>query len=71
VPLKFTGKIEKLTIALDRPRLTPEDEKRLREAELSGAGGAEIATAMHRRWQVNAPRLPDGRFGDSPRCNSS
>jgi arylsulfatase len=33
VPFKFTGKIDKLTIALDRPKLTPEDEKKLMEAE--------------------------------------
>jgi arylsulfatase len=32
VPFKFTGKLEKLTLKLDRPKLTPEDEKRLREA---------------------------------------
>jgi len=33
VPFKFTGRIEKLTIALDRPQLTPEDEKQLRVAQ--------------------------------------
>jgi hypothetical protein len=33
VPLKFTGKLSKLTIKIDRPQLTPEDEKRLMEAE--------------------------------------
>jgi arylsulfatase len=32
VPFRFTGKLAKLTIKLDRPKLTPEDEKRLREA---------------------------------------
>jgi arylsulfatase len=32
VPFKFTGKLNKLTIALDRPKLTSEDEKRLKEA---------------------------------------
>jgi arylsulfatase A-like enzyme len=32
VPFTFTGTLHKLTIALDRPKLTPEDEKRLREA---------------------------------------
>jgi hypothetical protein len=35
VPFKFTGKIDKLTIKLEPPVLTPEDEKRLREAEQS------------------------------------
>jgi arylsulfatase len=32
VPFTFTGTLNKLTIAIDRPKLTPEDEKRLREA---------------------------------------
>jgi arylsulfatase len=33
IPFQFTGKINKLTIALDRPKLTPDDVKKLREAE--------------------------------------
>jgi hypothetical protein len=33
IPFKFTGKIDKLTIVLDRPQLTPEDVKKLQEAE--------------------------------------
>ena len=33
VPFKFTGKLSKLTLKLDRPQLTPADEKRLMEAE--------------------------------------
>jgi hypothetical protein len=37
VPFKFTGKIAKLTIAVDAPQLTPDDEKRLREAAGSAA----------------------------------
>jgi arylsulfatase A-like enzyme len=32
VPFKFTGKLNKLSLKIDRPKLTPEDEKRLREA---------------------------------------
>lgn len=32
VPFRFTGKINKLTIALDPPKLTPEDEKKLEAA---------------------------------------
>ncbi len=31
-PFKFTGKIEKLTIKVDRPKLTPKDEKSLMDA---------------------------------------
>ena len=29
VPFTFTGKLNKLTLTIDRPKLTPEDEKRL------------------------------------------
>jgi arylsulfatase A-like enzyme len=33
VPFRFTGKLDKLTLTIDRPTLTPEDEKRLMEAQ--------------------------------------
>ena len=29
MPLGFTGKLDKLTLKIDRPKLTPDDEKRL------------------------------------------
>jgi arylsulfatase len=32
VPFKFTGKFSKITLKIDRPKLTPEDIKKLREA---------------------------------------
>jgi arylsulfatase A-like enzyme len=31
VPFNFTGKLDKLKLTINRPKLTPEDEKRLRE----------------------------------------
>ena len=31
VPFEFSGKLNTLTLAIDRPKLTPEDEKRLME----------------------------------------
>jgi arylsulfatase len=37
VPFAFTGKIDKLTIKIDRPQLTPADEKRLTAAASSAA----------------------------------
>ena len=37
VPFTFTGKIDKLTIALDPPKLTAEDLRKLREA--AGSSG--------------------------------
>jgi hypothetical protein len=33
VPFKFTGKLNKLTLKLDRPKLTPEDIKKLETAQ--------------------------------------
>jgi arylsulfatase A-like enzyme len=33
VPFRFTGKLEKLTLTIDRPKLTPEDEKKLIDAQ--------------------------------------
>jgi arylsulfatase len=32
-PFKFTGKLNKVTLTIDRPTLSPEDEKKLMEAE--------------------------------------
>ena len=31
VPFKFTGKLDKLTLSIDRPKLTPEDIRRLQQ----------------------------------------
>ena len=36
-PFKFTGKINKLTIAVERPKLTPDDKRQLKEAEEKAA----------------------------------
>jgi hypothetical protein len=33
VPFRFTGKVNKLTLTIDRAKLSPEDEKRLMEAQ--------------------------------------
>ena len=39
VPFTFTGTIDKLTIALDPPKLTPEDEKKLSDAYRAAQDG--------------------------------
>jgi len=31
IPFPFTGKLARLTLDIDRPKLTPEDKKRLQE----------------------------------------
>jgi hypothetical protein len=36
-PFKFTGKLNKVTLALDRPKLSPEDIKKLEEAQRTAA----------------------------------
>ena len=33
VPFRFTGKLNKLTLTIDRPKLTPEEEKKLTETQ--------------------------------------
>ncbi len=33
VPFPFTGTLNKLTLTIDRPKLTPEDEKKLMQAQ--------------------------------------
>ena len=37
VPFTFTGTIDKLTIAIDRPQLTPADIQKLKQAEIAAA----------------------------------
>ena len=37
VPFRFTGKLNKLTLSIERPQLTPEDVRRLKEAEARAA----------------------------------
>jgi hypothetical protein len=37
VPFKFSGRIDKLTISVEPPKLTPADEKRLQDAAASAA----------------------------------
>jgi arylsulfatase len=36
-PFKFTGKLNKVTLALERPKLTPEDVQKLKDAEAKAA----------------------------------
>jgi arylsulfatase len=33
VPFRFTGKLNKLTLSIERPKLTPEEEKKLTETQ--------------------------------------
>jgi len=40
-PFKFTGTIKKITLNLDRPKLSPEDIKKLEEAMKKAAAGKE------------------------------
>ncbi|HVP66433.1 MAG TPA: arylsulfatase [Anaeromyxobacteraceae bacterium] len=40
-PFKFTGKLNKVTLSIDRPKLSPEDEKKLEAAEREAAKARE------------------------------
>jgi arylsulfatase len=40
-PFRFTGRINKVTLTLDRPKLTPEDIKKLKEAMKKAAAAKE------------------------------
>jgi hypothetical protein len=53
VPFKFTGKLAKLTLSIRRPKLTPEDERRLREAAAQAADHPAEAGSS-----VPAPQKP-------------
>jgi hypothetical protein len=37
VPFRFTGKLHKLTLSIDRPKLTPEEEKKLTESQATAS----------------------------------
>jgi arylsulfatase len=37
VPFRFTGKLNKLTLKIDRPQLTPADNEKLRQAQRNKA----------------------------------
>ena len=39
-PFAFDGKLNKLTLAIEKPKLTPEDEKKLEEG-MKGAADAK------------------------------
>jgi hypothetical protein len=58
VPFKFTGKLNKLTLKIDRPKLSLEDERRLREAQrnlsLAGAVRGAFVSAATQKDNVNA-----------------
>jgi len=42
VPFKFTGKLNKLTLTVDRPMLTPEDLKKLQQAQRNKIASAIV-----------------------------
>jgi arylsulfatase len=41
VPFRFTGKLNKLTMTIDRPKLTPEDERKLMNSASRAADGPD------------------------------
>ena len=55
MPFRFTGNLAKLTLTIDRPKLTPEDEKRLMEAQRNNK------TSEWRASVRQGPRAADRR----------
>ncbi len=52
VPFRFTGRIDKLTITVEPPKLTPADEKRLADAAAKAtdtAGGGKVIERIEQR----------------------
>jgi arylsulfatase len=41
VPFRFTGKLEKLTLTINRPKLSPQDIERLKQGTVIGTSGRE------------------------------
>ena len=56
-----TGKIDKLTITLEPPRLTPEDVKTLQAAEVSAADAHQLRDAGSGLGCVNVWPAPSAR----------
>jgi len=56
IPFAFTGKIDKLTIAVERPKLTLEDEKKLGDRAAQDAQQARIKRGISFRVQPREPR---------------
>ena len=42
VPFRFTGKLNKLKLTIDRPKLTPEDVKQLINSASRAADGPDV-----------------------------
>jgi hypothetical protein len=56
-----TGKMDKLTITLEPPRLTPDDLKMLQAAEVSAADAHQLRDVKNISWPVKAYRAELGR----------
>jgi hypothetical protein len=56
VPFKFTGKIDKLTITVEPPELTPEDEKKLMESAHAPTRWANPAPENSKRAMYGSGR---------------
>jgi len=62
VAFRFTGKLDKLTLKIDRPKLTADDEKRLREAQQRNNRTSEYASTAVVLLNVGRMGAADGLF---------
>jgi hypothetical protein len=68
VPFRFTGKLDKLTLTIDRPKLSPDGIKKLEQAERNNRASEGGRSACHGgslpqespAWVTSEPR-PRGR----------
>jgi len=62
VAFRFTGKLDKLTLKIDRPKLTADDEKRLREAQQRNNRTSEYASTAVVLLNVDRMSAADALF---------
>lgn len=52
VPFEFTGKLEKLTLTIDRPKLSPEDIKKLTAAGRNNRASEQRSANIRQSFQL-------------------
>ena len=53
-PFRFTGKPDKLTLSINRPKLTPEDEQKFLQATRNNKAGERFSGASRESKRLNA-----------------
>jgi len=71
-PFNFTGKLNKVTLTIDRPKLSPDDIKKLQQAEQTAAQARRVGYRQFRLASFigeflasNRGLIHEAAFGDS------